>query len=171
MPEFAENLWAPWRMEYISKLVGQEHGSACFLCDHYAAPAHDAANLVLKRGTRTFTLLNRFPYTGGHLMVAPAQHSAALEELADEVLLELMHAVRDAKRVLERAFKAQGFNIGINLGHCAGAGLPGHLHVHVVPRWVGDTNFMWVVGDARVIPESLERIYDRYLDAARELGF
>jgi ATP adenylyltransferase len=171
MPEFPANLWAPWRMEYIAGLSGTEKSKdpGCFLCEHFAS-RDDARNFVLSRTDKSFTVLNRFPYTSGHLLIAPAQHAAGPEDFADDVLLELMRGVRDAKRVLQRALNAEGFNIGMNLGHCAGAGLPGHLHIHVVPRWAGDTNFMSVVGEARVIPEALERVYKQYVETARALG-
>jgi len=168
MAESNSNLWAPWRMQYIHS-IGEEEG--CFLCRYAQAPARDADNHVLWRSERSLTLLNRFPYTGGHLLIAPLEHEAELEALSEPVLLELTLRVRDAKRVLTKALGPQGFNIGMNVGRCAGAGLPDHLHWHIVPRWAGDTNFVPVVGDVRVIPEFLNETYERLRAAARELSF
>ncbi len=170
MADFQQNLWAPWRMEYIQSLKDAGDNEGCFICAAVARPAEDEARLVLDRRGQTITLLNRFPYSSGHTLVAPLRHAASLEDLPEDVLLELMRRTRDVKRVLERALAAQGFNIGINLGHCAGAGLPGHLHVHVVPRWNGDVNFMAVLGDVKVIPQSLDEVRRRYASAAEALG-
>lgn len=161
------NLWAPWRMEYIRSLA--DGGSGCFLCDHAGDPAQDTAGHVLWRGPQTLTLLNRFPYSSGHVLVAPLRHVASLEELNESELLELMQRLRDAKRTIEHGFGARGFNIGFNLGACAGAGIPGHIHGHVVPRWHGDVNYMAVIGDVKVIPEALQASYETFLQAAREL--
>ncbi len=168
MSEFQKNIWAPWRMEYIRSLEGEDNG--CFICNAVAHAEHDERNLVLWRGAHTIVLLNRFPYTSGHTLIAPRNHHAGLEDVDDATLLELMQFTRDAKRVLEQAVKAQGFNIGINQGRCAGAGLPGHLHVHVVPRWGGDVNFMPVFGDVKVIPQMLTDTRELFLSAAAELG-
>lgn len=168
MAEGQENLWAPWRMEYIEALGQRDEG--CFLCRARDNPAADEADFVLWRGPRTLVILNRFPYSSGHTLVAPLVHAAEPEELPDDVLLELMQQARDAKRALHAALGAQGFNIGINLGRCAGAGLPGHLHVHVVPRWGGDTNFMPVLGGVKVIPQALAETRRVILNAAAELG-
>ena len=165
--ERTRNLWAPWRMEYIREL--NDGGDGCFLCDDRDAPDRDAENLVLWRGRRCFVVMNRFPYTSGHLLVAPLEHLAELTDLDDATLLEMMALVRDAQTALRRAVGAHGFNVGINIGRCAGAGLPGHLHVHVVPRWDGDTNFMAVFGDVRVIPESLSALYAHLQEAGGEL--
>lgn len=167
MSEAQRNLWAPWRMEYIDGLADE---AGCFLCRALASPAEDEKNLVLWRSPATLVLLNRFPYSSGHLLVAPAAHVGGLEQLSDEVLLELLHRTRDAKRVLEAGLRAQGFNIGLNLGRCAGAGLPDHVHLHVVPRWGGDTNFMPVIGDVKVIPQALAATRQALLEAARRLG-
>jgi len=161
------NLWAPWRMEYMDMLADGPGG--CFFCRYRDDPAGDAMNLVVWRGRRAITVLNRFPYTGGHSMVAPMDHVAALSDLDDQTVLEIMGMVRDLQGALERAVRAEGFNIGINIGRCAGAGLPGHLHVHVVPRWQGDTNFMPVFGGVRIIPQMLQDLRDQILRAAKEL--
>ncbi len=168
MSEFQENLWAPWRMEYIRTLA--DDAPACFLCHYRDHAEADAKNHVLWRGPRTIVALNRFPYSNGHLMVAPLRHGASLEDLADDELLELLHRVRDAKLVLAHAVNAQGFNVGFNLGHCAGAGLPDHLHCHVVPRWAGDVNYMAVLADVKVVPEALTRTAERLRASAAKLG-
>ena len=156
-PEQHRNIWAPWRMEYIASLGGDD--DECFLCHDRDHPGDDEKNLVLWRGSKTFAVLNRFPYTGGHMLVAPYDHVPDLDALDDGAMVEMMKFLRDLQKILARGIGAQGFNIGMNLGRCAGAGLPGHLHVHIVPRWAGDTNFMPVFGDVHVIPESLEKLY------------
>ena len=162
------NIWAPWRMEYIDALAGP--AGECFLCRYRDDPANDEKNLVLWRGPRTFAVLNRYPYTGGHAMVAPYEHVGDLAEADGETLREMMEFVRDLQQVLARAVRAEGFNVGMNVGRCAGAGLPGHLHIHVVPRWRGDTNFMPVFGGVRVIPQALEEIRALICRAAGDLG-
>lgn len=169
MPEQNPNLWAPWRMQYIEQLSGNEPGG-CFLCRYAASAADDVANHVLRRSEYSLTLLNRFPYTTGHLLVAPTAHVASFESLPESVLLELTLRVRDAKRVLDHALQPQGYNVGVNLGRCAGAGLPDHVHWHIVPRWNGDTNFMATVGDVRMMPMSLEQVRDRFIESARAIG-
>lgn len=169
MADFQSCLWAPWRMEYIAHLhpaVADE----CFLCRAVAHPQDDEANHVLWRNGRTVALLNLFPYNSGHALIAPTDHVPSLEDLSEDVLRELICRTRDVKRVLEGALHAQGFNIGINLGRCAGAGLPDHVHVHVVPRWSGDTNFMSILGSTKVIPQSLAAVRRLFLEKATELG-
>ena len=159
MAEFSENLWAPWRMEYIHSLTNDED-PGCFLCQNWASPEDDRTHLMLWRGQAAMAVLNRFPYTSGHLLIAPCEHVAGLDDLGDEQMLELLAMTRDAQAVLQAAIQPQGFNVGMNFGRCAGAGLPGHLHIHVVPRWEGDTNFMPVLGQVRVIPQALDAMYD-----------
>lgn len=158
MPDFASNIWAPWRLEYIRQLARPAEG-ACFICDYFKAPAADEQNHVLWRTPRSIVCFNRFPYTNGHLLIAVAAHKPDLESLDEAERAELLQLVADAQLVLARAIEPQGFNVGINFGRCAGAGLPDHLHVHVVPRWNGDTNFMSVVGDVRVIMQSIDALY------------
>lgn len=162
------NLWAPWRMEYIDAL--SEPSDGCFLCRYAEDPDNDVKHFVLWRGQRCFALLNRFPYTGGHSMIAPYSHHGELYQLDDETMLEMMQLLRDMQAILKKAVNAEGFNVGINVGRCAGAGLPGHLHIHIVPRWSGDTNFMSVFGGARVIPQSLESLFQAILQAGKLLG-
>lgn len=168
MDEFPKNIWAPWRMEYIHSLA--EESGGCFLCDYAAAPEKDSENLVLWRTDDFFVVLNRFPYTNGHLLVASCSHKGDLSDFADAKLAELMGHTRQAKTLLTHVVGAHGFNFGINFGRCAGAGLPDHLHVHVVPRWNGDTNFMAVLGGVRVIPEGLNQSYARLKAGAAMLG-
>lgn len=170
MPEQNQNLWTPWRMAYIEGLDGAPPITGCFLCHYRDHPGEDETNGVLWRTADTLVVLNRYPYTNGHVMVAPTQHCATLEELPDAVLCQLMLRMRDAKVVLTEAVAAQGFNIGINLGQCAGAGLPGHVHWHIVPRWGGDTNFMAVLGDVRLIPQALRALQQRFRETAERLG-
>ncbi|NLG42032.1 MAG: HIT domain-containing protein [Phycisphaerae bacterium] len=169
MAEFNRDVWAPWRMQYIESLSERDAGG-CFLCRHVATPQDDGKNHVLWRSPKSLVVLNRYPYNTGHLLVAPTEHRAELEDLSDEVLCEMVWRIRDATRVLQRTMHPQGFNIGMNLGRCAGAGVPDHLHWHIVPRWGGDTNFMPVIADVKVIPEALDRTYEKLLQAARELG-
>jgi len=166
--ERSRNIWAPWRTKYIDSLhAGGDKG--CFLCRCRDEQA-DEKNFVLWRGPTCFAMLNRFPYTGGHSMIAPLEHVGDLADLDAGCMAEMMEHVRDIQKILAGAIRAEGFNIGINVGRCAGAGLPGHLHVHVVPRWPGDTNFMAVFGDVRVIPAALEELYSQVRKTAAELG-
>lgn len=168
MAEFHTNLWAPWRMEYIEGLDGA--GQGCFLCDLREDAVQDVEQHVLWRGERTLTLLNRFPYSNGHILVAPYEHVGTLDELPVETLTEVMCRLRDAQRVLSVAVQAQGFNIGFNIGACAGAGLPAHVHGHIVPRWAGDVNYMAVLADVKVMPQALERTAEAFRQAAAEMG-
>jgi len=153
-----QNLWAPWRLAYVSA-DGPEDG--CFLCRAAQSEVEDRQSLVVWRGDHCYCILNRFTYNNGHLMVAPYEHAADLAELSDAALLESMRALVTARDVLRYAINAKGFNIGWNLGACAGAGLEGHLHAHLVPRWPGDTNFMPVLADVKVIPQSLEELWEQ----------
>ncbi len=163
------NIWAPWRTDYIDSLSCPEEDKGCFIC-RARSGEDEAAELVLWQATHCLVLLNRYPYTGGHLLICPNEHIGEFSDLDDATLMEMMQLVRDAQVVLGRAVKAQGFNIGCNIGQCAGAGLPGHLHIHVVPRWPGDTNFMDVVGGVRMVPISLAQLYESISQAAKELG-
>jgi ATP adenylyltransferase len=156
-------LWAPWRLSYIVTTKAEAEIRAtpdCFLCRFAADPRSDRENLVVARGKRTLTVLNRYPYCNGHLLVAPLAHKANLEDFDDEELLEGMQALQRMTILIRRLMSAEGFNIGVNLGKVAGAGLPGHLHWHLVPRWSGDTNFMPVLTDVNVIPQALDALYD-----------
>lgn len=152
-----ERLWAPWRMRYIEKPEGAE---PCIFC-RFPSEENDEKNLVLFRGEHGFLVLNAFPYSNGHLMVAPYRHTADLNDLSEPELLELMLLSRRALNLLTAQFRPDGFNMGANLGRVAGAGIADHAHIHIVPRWNGDTNFMPVLAETRVIPESLEAVFAR----------
>ncbi len=152
-------LWAPWRLEYIKSVATGNDG--CFLCRYAAAPQDDAANLVIARSPLALLVMNKFPYVNGHLLVAPYRHAAELTDLAADERSSMMELAAHGQRLLFGAMNPQGYNIGINQGRCAGAGLPGHAHMHVVPRWNGDVNFMSVVGQVRVIPQALEQAYSQ----------
>ncbi|MCG3127036.1 MAG: AP-4-A phosphorylase [Phycisphaerae bacterium] len=169
MSETQPNLWAPWRMQYI-RGTGQPAEGGCFLCAYRDAAGDDRANLVLHRDEHALVLLNRFPYTNGHVLIAPLEHAPSLAALPEATLVRLMALTRDVTAALARAVNAEGFNVGMNLGRCAGAGVPDHVHLHVVPRWSGDTNFMSVIGDTRVIPQSLEQVYGLFCAAWRGGG-
>ncbi len=161
-------LWTPWRMPYLKAPKGAATG-ACIFCDKLRdSPEKDRENLVLLRADRAFMLLNLFPYSNGHLMIAPAQHVGELDSLDGETLKEMMLLVNRGIRALKRFMSPQGFNVGANLGRVAGAGVEDHVHLHVVPRWGGDTNFMPVLANTRVIPELLPQTYDGLLAALKE---
>jgi len=170
MGERNTNLWAPWRAEYIRTLSPDTADGPCFLCGYAQTPGEDNAHHVIRRTANCLVVMNRYPYTNGHLLVAPLAHLPRLEDFDDDVLLELCRLTRLATTILARVVQADGFNIGTNIGRCAGAGLPGHLHGHVVPRWTGDTNFMTTIGDARLIPEDHADLSIRLRAAAAELA-
>lgn len=142
----------------------------CVFCAKAATPAEDRANLVVARSERAMLLLNIYPYSNGHLMAVPYAHVSALSELDDEQLTELMRLARLAEQALGQALSPQGFNVGINIGKASGAGLANHLHIHIVPRWTGDTNFMTVIGETRTIPELLDDSRERVVQALIALG-
>ncbi len=152
-------LWAPWRIKYI---LGKREG--CIFCDK-VKENKDKENYVLLRGKNGFVMLNTFPYNNGHLMVAPYKHVPDLDSLEKDVLGELMGLVKTCTQILKKALKPEGFNIGINLGKVAGAGVEGHVHIHIVPRWGADTSFISTVGDTKIIPESLDDTYKKLLAA------
>jgi ATP adenylyltransferase len=149
-----EHIWAPWRIEYIE----MEKPAGCILCDK-PGQNRDAENYILYRGSKNFVIMNSYPYNPGHLMVAPYRHVASLDELADDELCEHFEIVRRSVGLLREVFRPQGFNVGMNLGKTAGAGIDEHIHTHIVPRWQGDTNFMPVVSGVRVIPDALAETY------------
>jgi len=151
-----DRLWAPWRIGYVSSANKSEN---CFLCDAAQSPDNDAENFVVRRGKHCFAILNRFPYNNGHVMIAPYAHKPDLPDLLRSELDEMMELLIEIEDALKAAMKPQGFNIGINIGSAAGAGVPGHIHFHIVPRWAGDTNFVSTVGDFKVISQSLEESY------------
>ena len=155
----AEQLWAPWRLKYIE---AADKAQGCIFCDFPAeGVSHDAENFILHRGEHAFLILNAFPYSNGHLMVVPYRHTSTLEAYTPDEMLDVMTLTRVSIRMLQAAFAPHAFNCGLNMGRVAGAGIAEHLHWHVVPRWNGDTNFMTVLADTRVIPEGLPAVYDR----------
>jgi ATP adenylyltransferase len=147
-----DTLWSPWRYRYVSR---ETRTRGCVFCDIAGNPGDDEANGVLGRGKLVFAVLNRFPYSTGHLMILPYEHLSELSQLSADCLTEMMLFAQHAEQVLREVYRPAGFNIGLNLGECAGAGIAGHLHLHVLPRWPGDANFMTTVGETRVIPEDL----------------
>jgi ATP adenylyltransferase len=153
------HLWAPWRSEYIQATRDK---TRCVFCDA-AAAEDDRARLVLFRGQRAFIILNAFPYNSGHLMIAPFEHVSRLSHTSEETSAEIMHLTRRAEMALQEIYRCDGLNIGMNLGEAAGAGIQEHIHMHVVPRWSGDANFMTSVGEVRILPEALENTYARLL--------
>ena len=157
-----EHLWAPWRMEYI---LGEKENQ-CIFCEK-PKQDKDRDNYILFRGTKNFTILNRYPYNPGHLMVAAYHHVASLDKLNDGELLEHFRLVDKCAAVLRKMLSPSGFNIGINLGKVAGAGIDGHIHTHVVPRWEGDTNFMPVISNSKVVSEALAETYVKLIEEFR----
>lgn len=153
-----EALWCPWRVEYFERETPNPH----FLSEA-ACASDDAAHLVITRRKNAFLMLNRYPYSVGHLMVAPYRKTADTSSLGDNEVLELWSLAVHGQMLLRETMKAQGFNIGLNLGQCAGAGVPDHLHLHIVPRWNGDTNFMPVLSGTRLLSESLRGLYDKLI--------
>lgn len=150
-------LWTPWRYQYIT--APGEQGE-CVFCSA-ARGTDDRASFVVYRAVSNFVILNRFPYTNGHLMVVPYQHTAELESVSPEAAAEMMSLAQRSIRYFRAIYHPEGVNLGMNLGKSAGAGIAGHLHLHVLPRWTGDTNFMTVVGETRVLPETLEETWER----------
>ena len=159
-------LWTPWRLAYVTD--ASRAAPACIFCAALASA--DAEPLVVHVGPRAFVLLNKFPYNNGHIMIVPRRHAARLAELDREELADLMALGQLSERVLTREYAPHGFNMGLNLGKSAGAGIEGHLHLHVVPRWHGDTNYMSVVGETRVLPEELPATAARLRAAFRDLS-
>lgn len=146
-----EVLWAPWRMSYI---LGNDKADGCIFC--LATDGVGADNLVLGVGRSTLAMMNKYPYNNGHLLIAPKRHVAAIDELTEEESADLMANLALAKKALQTLMNPEGYNVGLNLGRVAGAGIEEHLHFHIVPRWGGDTNFMTVLGDVRSVPEHIE---------------
>jgi Diadenosine tetraphosphate (Ap4A) hydrolase and other HIT family hydrolases len=152
-----DHLWSPWRYQYVSK---SGPAAGCIFCLK-GSQQQDRENHVIHRGPLTFVILNLYPYTTGHLMIAPYEHIASLEPASEATVKEMMQMARLAEIHLRQVYQPQGFNIGMNLGESAGAGVPGHIHLHVLPRWSGDTNFMTTVAETRVLPESLDVTFDK----------
>src|SRR6266516_703777 len=154
-----ERLWTPWRRAFIEGATADTH-SGCFLCTK-PAEHDDRANLILWRGERAYVLMNLYPYNSGHLMIAPYAHTGDLATLDGGTAQQIMALTQRCVGVLQQAYRPEGFHIGMNLGKPAGAGVPDHLHVHLVPRWTGDTNFMPIVAGTKVLPETLDQTYTR----------
>jgi ATP adenylyltransferase len=159
-----DRLWAPWRVEYIQ---GQEEDHCIFCVDE--DPANDQARLIVVRGKHSYVIMNRYPYSSGHLMVAPYRHLADTAELENHEALEIHQLMVRSQRVLRDVCVAQGFNIGWNIGKAAGAGVADHIHMHIVPRWAGDSNFMPILAETRVIPEHIETTYSLLTKAFLEI--
>ena len=151
-----KNLWAPWRMEYILSKKTKE----CIFCVD-KDEAQDKIKLILYRSFLSFVIMNRYPYNNGHLMIAPFKHLHGIEDLDNETMLDMFMTLRKSMIILRTCLRPEGFNVGINIGKVGGAGIEDHLHIHIVPRWNGDTNFMPVLGEVRVMPEYLEDTYNK----------
>ncbi len=156
-----DRLWAPWRLKYVASGKKSE---GCLFCNKYMTK-NPESDYVVKRSGLAFILLNIYPYNNGHLMIAPARHTADIEDLSSDERHELFSLLVEAKVLLKKVMNPDGFNIGINCGDIAGAGIAEHIHIHIVPRWKGDTNFMPVISDVRVISESLDDLYKRLKEA------
>jgi ATP adenylyltransferase len=152
-----DRLWTPWRYRYISRT---DSSGGCIFCIK-AAENKDPENYIVYRGKLNFVLLNLFPYTNGHLMIAPYQHVATLAETPEDALIEMMRLTQRAEVNLRSAYQPHGFNLGMNVGESAGAGVAGHIHMHVLPRWTGDANFMSTIGETRILPEELPVTYEK----------
>ncbi|MDY6851977.1 MAG: HIT domain-containing protein [Thermodesulfobacteriota bacterium] len=158
-----KNLWAPWRMTYIAGEDEQAENQSCIFCVDKDKAGPDKDRLILHVGRLSMVMMNRYPYNNGHLLVAPRRHVPDLASLTEEEMTDLPAMVRDTIEVMRRDSSPDGFNVGLNLGLVAGAGVADHMHFHIVPRWNGDTNFMTVLADVRVVPEHLEAAFDRLL--------
>lgn len=146
-----KRIWAPWRIQYIKG----PKDKGCFFCD-YPKESDDQKHLIVHRGKKSFVLMNYYPYNNGHLLIAPYKHAGEFDQLDDDTKLEMFNYINSCIKALKEKFNAEGFNVGINIGQVAGAGIKDHIHIHVVPRWNGDTNFMPVAGHAKVISQGLE---------------
>jgi ATP adenylyltransferase len=159
-------LWAPWRLNYVKN--ADKEKNSCFICKAFESdPAEDRNNLLLYRGKKALVILNKFPYNTGHLMVCPIRHTGDFLSLMPEELEEINFLIKKSIKALKRAYNPDGFNIGLNLGKVSGGSVDTHIHYHIVPRWQGDTNFMPIIGNAKVIPQSLDETYEilkRYWD-------
>jgi ATP adenylyltransferase len=160
-------LWSPWRYQYVTSGTEEPEGAEpCLFC-RVARQTDDHKNLIVLRGERNFILLNRYPYSSGHVMIAPYEHVSTLEAARTETLEELIRLAQRAEAALRRVYRAGGLNLGFNIGQCAGAGIAGHIHMHVLPRWAGDTSFITTVGETRVLPEELETTWEKVSAALR----
>jgi len=158
-----DRLWTPWRYAYVS---APKADSDCIFCEK-ARSAEDRANYIIHRAGRSFVLLNIYPYNNGHIMIAPFEHVATLEDLDEESAIEMMRLTRFAEAALRRVYQPKGINLGMNIGECAGAGVASHVHMHVLPRWPGDVSFMTSVGETRVVPEDLDTTWEKLVKEFR----
>lgn len=165
-----ENLWSPWRSKYIEGFKEEHTKTGCFLCDAADSDVFNDNNLLVHRSDLSIVLMNRYPYNSGHLLIAPKQHIGDFTMLNDDLILDINMLIKCAVKILTLLYKPHGFNIGANLGRAAGAGVPEHIHYHIVPRWNGDTNFMPVLGEIKVISESLEDARNRISEQFRIQG-
>lgn len=164
----SHSLYAPWRLDYIKTV--SDGPKECFLCSAAKDPANDAANLVLARAPHCLLMLNKYPYVNGHLLVAPYRHAPTPVECTAEERAQMMELLNLGQQALSLAMNPQGFNIGFNIGKCAGAGVPGHIHAHIVPRWNGDINFITILGNVRIIPQAIEQAYAQLKEAVASLN-
>lgn len=155
-----EHIWSPWRFKYLIGVANPAPETLCVFCDLPLQNA-DEKNFIVHRAQKNFVILNLFPYTSGHLMVVPFQHTASLADVDEATTTEMMELTKIAQRALESEYKPHGFNVGMNLGAAAGAGVAGHIHLHIVPRWTGDANFVSVIAETRVLPEELHETHLR----------
>jgi ATP adenylyltransferase len=155
-----DRLWSPWRSEYIAS-AGDADATVCLFCKLRDEPDNDETNFVLHRASHNFVVLNRYPYTSGHLLIVPYEHVGELDMAAKMTTDELMELTKQCQTALRDVYLPDGFNVGMNLGRAAGAGIADHIHIHILPRWSGDTNFMTSVGEARVLPEDLSTTYQK----------
>jgi ATP adenylyltransferase len=161
-----DRLWTPWRYQYIKGATGEKSGdndstSSCIFCTLQQDSDSDENNFIIHRARYNFIVLNLYPYISGHLLIVPYEHTSELDSVSKEATDELMDLAKRAQSVLREIYQPHGFNLGMNLGRVAGAGVAGHIHLHVMPRWTGDANFMTTVGEARVLPEDLHTTYDK----------
>jgi len=164
-----KKMWSPWRTNYIDNLIHKADTEECIFCGFSKLKEEDPKNLLIDKGEKTFTVLNLYPYNNGHLMVVPYRHTSDFADLSDEENLEIMNKLKLAKKALQQMAKPEGFNLGANIGKISGAGIANHIHFHIVPRWNGDTNFMPVLGDVKVISQDLLETKQRLLAAYKEL--
>jgi ATP adenylyltransferase len=162
-------LWSPWRTQYIDSIKDKDPSVKCVLCDALQKDIEDTLNLVVDKGKLTFTVLNLFPYNSGHLMIVPRRHTSEFSSLTVEENIEVMQKLQLAEKALQIIMNPEGFNIGVNLGKASGAGLDDHIHFHIVPRWNGDTNFMPILGEVKVISQDLVETKKKLIDAYSKL--
>ncbi|MCJ7553632.1 MAG: HIT domain-containing protein [Ignavibacteriaceae bacterium] len=165
-----EKLWSPWRSKYIESFKSDSDSNECIFCQMVGLDPHDDNNLIINQSEFTFTVLNLYPYNNGHLMIVPKRHLSEFSELNDKELLEVMKKLQHAQLALTKAMKPHGFNIGTNIGRVSGAGIEEHIHFHIVPRWNGDTNFMPVIGEVKVISQDLLDTKKKLIEAYKEIN-